>query len=157
MNPTDVSVVNHDDQDGTTVVLELLPDRGQIEQGQPVTYRLAVRNRGAEAIDDITLTHVLPPRFAALKGTMSFNGHAIADALAGPTQELKIAHLDGLVDKNGNGIADPGEAGYVEFRMQLVPGSGAGPGSYTSSVSAVATCATCTVAQPVSATIRVTE
>src|SRR5262249_20319830 len=157
MNASDVSVVNHDGQDGTTVVLELVPDRGSIEQGQPVTYRLAVRNRGTAAIDDITLPHVLPPRFAALKGTMSFNGHAIADALAGPTQELKIAHLDALVDKNGNGIADPGEPGYAEFRFQLVPGAGAGPGSYTSSVSAVATCATCTVAQPVSATIRVTE
>jgi hypothetical protein len=71
--------------------------------------------------------------------------------------ELTLPHLDGLVDKNGNGIADPGEAGYAEFRWQLVPGAGAGPGSYTNSVSATAGCASCTVAQTVSATVHVTE
>jgi len=38
-----------------------------------------------------------------------------------------------------------------------VPGAGAGPGAYTNSVSATATCATCTVAQPVTATVHVTE
>jgi uncharacterized repeat protein (TIGR01451 family) len=157
MDASDVSLVNHDNKDGNAVVLELVPDRGQIEQGQPVTYRIAVRNRGSMPIDDIRLLHTLPPRFGALKGTLSRNGQTLADLPAGPTQDLVLPHLDALVDKNGNGIADPGEPGYAEFRLQLVPGAGAGPGSYTSSVSATATCATCTVAQPVSVTIQVTE
>src|SRR5262249_11133371 len=136
LDPADVSLINHDNKDGSAVVLELVPDRGQIEQGQPVSYRLAVRNRGTLPVDDIPLRHVLPPRFGALKGTLTRNGQVIADLPAAPTQDLVLPHLDALVDKNGNGIADPGEPGYAEFRFQLVPGAGAGPGSYTSSVSA---------------------
>src|SRR5258707_10810698 len=37
---------------------------------------------------------------------------------------LPLAHLDGFVDRNGDGIAGPGEPGYAEFRWQLVAGAG---------------------------------
>src|SRR6185436_12845047 len=157
LDPADVSVVNDDGHDDSTVSLELLPERSEIEQGEPVTYHLAIRNRGTQPIDDITLLHTLPPRFGAIKGTLSRNGQVLADPPVGATQELTLPHLDGFVDKNGNGVTDPGEPGYAEFRWQLVAGAGAGVGSYTSSVSATASCATCTVAYPVSATVQVTD
>jgi hypothetical protein len=157
MIASDVSVVNRDGNDDGSVALELVPDRSEIEQCEPVTYHLVIRNRCALPIDSITITHVLPPRFGTLSGTLSRNGQVIADPAAGPSQALELPHLDGLVDRNGNGVADPGEPGYAEFRWQLIAGAGAGPGSYTNTVSATASCATCTIAQPVSATVRVTE
>src|SRR5205814_8752232 len=138
MKPADVAVVNHDDQDGSTVVLELVTDRGIIEQGSPVGYRLSVRNRGSQPIDALTIALALPPRFALLKGTLVRNGRPIADPAAGLTQELSLARLDGFVDRDGDGIAGPGEPGYAEFRWQLVPGAAATPGVYPSRASATA-------------------
>ena len=156
MDPSDVGVLNHDDQDGTSITLELVPDRDRVQQGQPVGFRLSVRNRTSQPIDDIDLTHVLPARFAALKGTLAMNGALIADQ-AGGTQSLHIDQLAGFQDRNGDGVAGPGEPGYAEFRWQLVPGSGASAGMYVAQVSATSGCATCTVAQAVSASIRVED
>ena len=156
MDPADVSAINTDDQDGSSITLELVPDRNQVQQGQPVGFRLSVRNRTAQPVDAIDLVHVLPARFAALKGTLAFNGALIADQ-AGGTQTLQIAQLAGFQDRNGDGVAGPGEPGYAEFRWQLVPGSGASAGAYVDQVSATSGCATCVVAQAASATVRVEE
>jgi uncharacterized repeat protein (TIGR01451 family) len=157
LDAPDASVVNHDGHDDSTVALELSSERDEIEQGEPVTYHLTIRNRGAQPIDDITLLHTLPPLFGALNGTLTRNGQRLADPPAGATQELKLPHLDGFVDRNGNGIADPGEPGYAEFRWQLVPAPAPAPARTRSSVSATATCSTCNIAQPVTATVRVTD
>ena len=156
LDPADVSVTNIDNAALTSVTLELVPDRSRVEQGQPVGFRLSVRNRTAQAIDDITLLHVLPARFASLKGTLAMNGRLIADQ-AGATQTLQIPQLAAFVDRNGDGMAGPGEPGYAEFRWQLVPGAGASTGSYVDQVSATSGCPTCTVARTVSATVRVED
>jgi hypothetical protein len=156
LDPADVSLVNRDDQDGSNIVLELVPDRDKVQQGQPVGFRLSVRNRTSLPIDAITLTHTLPVRFAAIKGTLMRNGQVIADQ-GGPVQTLPLAHLDGFVDRNGDGIAGPGEPGYAEFRWQLVAGAGASSGSYLDRVSATSGCDTCSSAVPVSAVVHVED
>ncbi|MFM7231637.1 MAG: hypothetical protein ACKO3S_06605 [bacterium] len=165
-----VSVMNVDDVDGSSVTMELVPDRSRVTQGQPVGWRLSVRNRTGQPIDGITLTHQLPAMFAALKGTTVMNGlvgtpgttgaspaavrQVLTDAVGG-LQTLTIPQLPAFVDGNGDGIAGPGEAGYVEFRWQLVPGAGAKAGRYAAQVTAVSGCVTCTVAQPTSASVEV--
>ncbi|MEY4374584.1 MAG: hypothetical protein RL760_750, partial [Candidatus Eisenbacteria bacterium] len=163
MAVADVMVMNTDGAENNAVSLELVADRSRVSQGQPVGYRLSIRNRTQSAIPNVTISNELPARFTVLKGTLVMNATATdattrAQAIAsGLPTSLELPMLPAFVDRNGNGQADPGEDGYVEFRWQMTPGAGATVGRYTARVSAVGGCATCTIAPPTSATIMVEE
>ena len=159
----DVDVINKDVPKADLISLELVADRSRVTQGQPVGYRLAVRNRTGHAVNAIEIQNQLPSRFAMLKGTLAMTGLAVdSDARAaavasGSPVNLSIPSLPPFVDRNGNGQADAGESGYLEFRWQLTPGAGATAGRYVAQVSAVSGCATCAIGSPASAEVTVED
>lgn len=128
---------------GRVLKLTKRANKDEAEVGDVVTYQISIANTETKDIVSVNLNDTIPPNFKYLKGSTRFNGSKVADPAGNRPLRFNIGTLPAMVDTNGNGEADSGEAGYMEISYQLIIGSGATPGDYTNSVVAVDSCDRC--------------
>jgi len=104
--------------------------------GGVVTYYLEIRNLTTSDVGQVRIDDLVPPNFKYVGGSTRLDGIALADPAGNRPMTFDIGTVPALADSNGNGMADPGEAGYMMLSYQLVIGSGARPGDYTNTASA---------------------
>lgn len=104
--------------------------------GDLITYQVEVRNTVRQSLSSVKLHDHLPPHFKYLQGSTIINSRRAADPTGNRTLIFNLGTIDGLVDLNGNGTSDPGEAGNLLLSYQLVVGAGATPGEYPNSAQA---------------------
>jgi len=139
------------------MVLQLTKSAGKKEAtvGELVTYQIQLRNRTSK---DVQLVHVvdqLPANFKYVPGSSYLNGVRIADPTGNRTLLFPVGTIAALVDKNGNGTADPGEPGYATLSYQLVVGSGATPKEYLNKAVARDVCESCLISNSDQARVSV--
>ncbi len=154
LNPSDVSATNIDDDTTQLVQLELIPDREKAEISEPVTFTLYVHNVMTTAIAALDIVREMPAGFVVLPGTTTRDGSPITDLGGG---QVAIGPLAALVDSNGNGRADPGEAGYAVVRWRAVAGAGVYPGPKVFAATAVTGCSTCVISNRAEARLTAEE
>ena len=137
---TDSVVLNDQPQVFFTqgVVLDLMKlanKRGEVVGGV-VTYYLEIRNLTTSDVGSVRIDDLIPPNFKYVGGSTRLDGAAIADPVGNRPMTFDVGTVPALADSNGNGIADPGESGYMNLSYQLVIGSGARPGDYTNTAAA---------------------
>lgn len=98
--------------------------------GDVITYQIEVKNTIPQQLRFITLRDQIPRAFKYLKGSTLVNGRKAADPAGNRTLIFDLGTIDGLVDSNGNGAADAGEAGRLLLSYQLIIGASASPGEY---------------------------
>lgn len=98
----------------------------------------------------------IPPNFKYLKGSARLDGITIPDPSGHKILIFDIGNVPALVDSNGNGVADPGEQGYMKLSYKLIVGSGATPGDYVNTAAAIDVCDVCYISNPVEAQVTVT-
>jgi len=159
IDPPDVEVLNQDDDTGLAVALELTADRGHASAGQPVRFTLSVRNLTPLPLARLEVRCEPPVRFGYLAGSAVLDGRPIPDPPGGRPVVIAIDSLPGFADLDGDGIADPGESGYMSVAWSLAPGASARPGVHSSEavVRSLDACGGCVVSNRAEATIRVDE
>ena len=130
------------------------PDQATV--GDIVTYSVAIRNTSAAVVNGVSIVDAASPVLAYQGGTARLDGVTIADPVTGPPMIFDIGNVSGLVDTNGNGVADPGESGYQLLTYSMVVGAGARVGSYPNTAVAVDLCDVCYISAPVTAQLEVT-
>jgi uncharacterized repeat protein (TIGR01451 family) len=105
--------------------------------GDVITYQIEVKNTIPQSVRYIKLNDQIPRHFKYLKGTTLINGQKAADPTGNRTLVFDLGTIAGLVDTNGNGVADAGEAGHLLLSYQLIIGAGASPGDYVNEAQAV--------------------
>jgi uncharacterized repeat protein (TIGR01451 family) len=129
----------------------------QVTVGGIVTYQVDIANTTTTDVPGVTIVDQLPPNFKYVSGSARLNGAPLADPSGSQTLTFNIGTVPALVDSNGNGVADPGEPGYVVLVYQLVVGSGATPGDYENSATATTGCSSCAVSNTGSFTVAVIQ
>ena len=157
---------NNNPQDANSVTVEVARTQGQVLRliktanreettvGGVVTYQIAIRNTVARDVHDVRVEDRIPPDFKYLPGTARLDGKPIADPAGNRPLVFSVGTVPALVDANGNGAADPGEAGYRLLIYQLVVGSGAHPGTYTNTAVAKDYCETCLLSNETTARVE---
>jgi uncharacterized repeat protein (TIGR01451 family) len=131
------------------------PDRATI--GDVVTYTIAIQNTTTNAVRNVRIVDEASPVLAYLQGTARLDGVVIADPQQGPPMVFDIGDVQPLADTNGNGVADPNEAGYRTLSYSMVVGAGARIGSYGNRAIAIDVCDTCTISAAVSVDLEITS
>ncbi|MFQ5756455.1 MAG: OmpA family protein [Acidiferrobacterales bacterium] len=164
-NPSAGLLISDADSDGTTqvthtytindddaaIVLKLTKSANKTEAvvGDIITYRVELRNTITADVPSVTVADQLPPNFKYIKGSARLNGAPLADPSGNRPRSFNLGTVPALVDANGNGVADPGEPGFVELRYKLVVGSAAKPGDHqNTAVAVISICSTCQVSNP---------
>jgi uncharacterized repeat protein (TIGR01451 family) len=129
------------------------PDRGSI--GDIVTYTIEIQNTTTNAVGSVRISDTPAAVLAYVAGTAKLDGVAIADPAQGSPVFFDIGDVQPLVDTNGNGVADPGESGYLVLTYSMVVGAGARAGSYSNLALAVDVCDVCAVSAPVTAELEI--
>ncbi len=164
-----VATVTATDSDGTAIlqraqvfftqgdVLEIdkRASRDEVLIGETVTYTVAVRNRTSRDIVQVHLEDHLPPNFVYRAGSARVNGTPVPDPGGVRQLTFDLGTLPARVDVNGNGQADPGEAGYLELSYQLIVSAGAIPGTYSNRAWARDVCDSCRISNESSAEVEV--
>jgi outer membrane protein OmpA-like peptidoglycan-associated protein len=141
---------------GRVLDLTIMANKDEVVVGDVVTYRVILRNTVASDVTQVRLDNFVPPGFKYLKGSSRLNSAPLADPTGSHTLTFDIGTVPALVDTNGNGQADPGEAGYMEILYQLTVGSSAKPGDYINQAVAKDVCDSCAVSNLDEALITVT-
>ncbi len=123
--------------------------------GEIITYTVEVKNNTSQAVEQVNIDNTIPDNFKYLDNTL-LNGTPTSSLINNKTLSLDLGTLPALIDTNNNGEADPGETGYTRIDYQLIVGSGATPGNYTSSAIAQDSCSTCSVSNQATADVSVT-
>ena len=140
---------------GEVLRLAKWANKDDVVVGDVVTYRIEIRNTADTQVEQVKLIDRIPPNFKYLSGSTRFNG-APADDPAGVRQlAFAVGNVAALVDSNGNGQADVGEAGYQTLSYQLVVGSGAQPGDYVNTAHAIDVCDRCLISNRAEASVEV--
>jgi uncharacterized repeat protein (TIGR01451 family) len=129
------------------------PDRGSI--GDIVTYTIEIQNTTTNAVGSVRISDTPAAVLAYVAGTAKLDGVAIADPAQGSPVFFDIGDVQPLGDTNGNGVADPGESGYLVLTYSMVVGAGARAGSYSNLALAVDVCDVCAVSAPVTAELEI--
>jgi uncharacterized repeat protein (TIGR01451 family) len=98
--------------------------------GDVVTYLVETRNLSGNDVGQVKVDDQIPPNFRYVTGSTRLNGSAVPDPAGNRPLTFDLGTIPALVDINGNGVADPGEPGYMALSYQLVIGSGARPDEY---------------------------
>ena len=130
------------------------PDRAVI--GDVVTYSIAIQNTTTNLISSVSIVDAAAPVLAYVAGTVRLDGVAIPDPVTGPPMIFDIGDMPALADTNGNGVADPGEAGYRMLTYSMIVGAGARVGSYGNTAHATSVCDTCVISPPATAELEIT-
>ena len=124
--------------------------------GDLITYQILLRNKTTKIVEQVRVEDQIPPNFKYVKGSTRLNGQAAADPAGNRTLSFSIGSIPALVDLNGNGRADQGEAGYLSLSYQLVIGSGATPQTYVNTAIAKDVCPSCAISNSDQARVSVT-
>jgi len=130
---------------GLVMNLRKSANKEKVQIGDVITYRVELRNLTTRDILLAELTDELPPNFVYRAGSARLDGVVMADPAGVRRLSFPIGTVAALVDSNGNGSADPGEAGYHEISYQLIVSAGATPGTYVNSAYASDVCVTCPI------------
>jgi len=130
------------------------PEKAMI--GDVVTYSIDIQNTTTNRINSVSIVDAAAPVLAYIAGTARLDGVAMPDPVTGPPMIFDIGDMPGLDDTNGNGVADPGEAGYRLLTYSMVLGSGARVGFYENTAHAISVCDTCVISPPATAELEVT-
>ena len=123
--------------------------------GGVVTYSVEIRNLTTNAVGSVRIDDLVPPNFKYIGGSARVDGVPIADPAGNRPATFDIGTVPALADSNGNGVADPGEPGYMVLRYQLGIGAGAKPGDYTNTAAAWNTDPTILISNASEAQVRV--
>ena len=104
--------------------------------GDIVTYLVEIRNLTSGEVHQVSIDDRIPPNFRYVSGSARLTGVPIPDPVGNRPMTFNLGTIPALTDSNGNGVADPGEAGYEALTYQLIIGSGAEPGDYVNAVAA---------------------
>jgi uncharacterized repeat protein (TIGR01451 family) len=140
---------------GLVLNVSKIANKQEAQIGDVVTYLLEIRNMVTRDVELINIYDRIPQNFKYLEGSTRFNGVETSDPTGNRPLIFDIGTVPALVDSNGNGEADPGEAGYMALSYQLVIGSGATPGDYINTVVAKDVCDLCYVSNEDEAKITV--
>ena len=80
------------------------PDRATV--GDVVSYSVEIQNTSATVINGVRIVDAASPVLGYVDGTARLDGVTIADPVAGPPMIFDIGDIPGLVDTNGNGVAE---------------------------------------------------
>lgn len=125
--------------------------------GDVVRYQVEVKNTSTSDVVQVQLDDRVPPNFKYLKGSTQVNGTPAGDPSGNRILTFDIGTVPALGDSNGNGLADPGEDGYLTVTYSLVVGSGADPGVYSNIAVITDFCDTCFVSNQSEALVTVSE
>ena len=131
--------------------------RERAAPGEIVTYSVELRSMTPYAVNDVQVTDTPARGFKYVSGTTQVDGVVVDDPSRGLPLVFDIGTVPGLVDTNGNGVADPGETGYRILTYRMVAGSGVAPGVWTNSAVAISTCDDCFVSNTATADIEIIE
>ena len=140
---------------GLVLDLRKAAGKSQVLIGEPVTYAIAIRNTASSGIVNVSVYDTTPPNFKFVTGSARLDGAPLADPPLGRPLAFVVGTVPALVDGNGNGRADPGEAGYRVLSYQLIAGSGATPGRYENTAVARDFCDTCDISNVTKADVEV--
>ena len=140
---------------GQVLKISKTANKNEVTVGEVVTYRVDIKNTTGEDVVQVRLLDRLPPNFKYLAGSARLNGAPLADPEGVQRRSFAIGTVPALVDTNGNGEADPGEAGYVSLTYQLVVGAGATPRDYLNQAVAVDVCEGCEISNSADAKVTV--
>jgi uncharacterized repeat protein (TIGR01451 family) len=112
-------------------------NKREVTVGDVVTYSVALANTVVTDVVGVDVRDQLPPNFKYVAGSARLDGAPLADPTGNRPLVFTIGTVLGLVDTNGNGVADPGEVGYRLLTYKLVVGSGATPGDYDNTATAI--------------------
>lgn len=124
--------------------------------GDVVTYLIEIKNRTDKDVIMVKIDDMIPPNFKYLKGSARLNGQKLPDPAGNRTLTFDVGTVPALSDKNGNGKADKGEAGYFTLSYQLIIGSGATPRDYINTAFAKDVCDQCYISNTDDAKVTVT-
>ncbi|MGW8246685.1 MAG: OmpA family protein [Acidiferrobacterales bacterium] len=130
---------------GQVLTLTKTAAKSEAEIGEIIPYTVVIRNNTATAVTGVNLNESIPRGFKYVSGSSTLNGAAVADPSGSRILIYSIGTVPALVDTNANGIADPGETGYMSLTYYVRVGSGVTPSQYVSSSTAVDICTICSV------------
>ncbi|MBT8102484.1 MAG: DUF11 domain-containing protein, partial [Gammaproteobacteria bacterium] len=143
--------------DTNLIQLTKTAGRKSATAGEIVAYSIEVRNTSPFPINNLKINDLPARGFKYVAGTAQLDGVAIADPTIAMPIGFDIGTLPGLVDSDGNGIADPGEPGYRVLSYRMVAGAGVAPGVWSNSAIATVVCDTCFVSNTATADIEIVE
>ena len=142
---------------GMLLNVTMTANKSQASVGEVVTYVMEIRNNSAQDVVSVNLRNAIPHYFKYVKSSAQRDGTAIAPGISARSLNFDLGTMPALVDSNGNGVADPGEAGYTRIIYQLVIGSGAQPGEYENSLRAVDVCNACYISNNANVSVDVVQ
>lgn len=131
-------------------------DRETAQVGDVLTYKVEIRNRTPDLVEQVRLIDSPSPVLRYRAGSARLDGLVLPDPSANDLLVFAIGDVAGLVDSNGSGSADPQEPGYRVLSYQMIVGAGARPSDYSNYVHAVDVCDTCLIAEQTEASIAIT-
>ncbi|MDH3975102.1 MAG: OmpA family protein [Deltaproteobacteria bacterium] len=140
---------------GEVLILTKEANKREASIGEVVTYTVTLANSSPDILPLVTVVDPLPPNFKYLKGSTRLNGVKLADPAGNKPLLFSTGAIPALLDTNGNGRADPGEAGFMTLSYQTIIGSGALPGKYINGAVATDVCSTCYVSNKDEAEVAV--
>jgi len=129
------------------------PDRASV--GDIVNYRIEIQNTTTKVVGSVRISDAAAPVLAYVAGTARLDGVAIANPAQGSPTFFDIGDVQPLGDTNGNGVADPGESGYLVLTYSMVVGAGARAGLYSNVAIAVDACDICAASPPATAELEI--
>ena len=124
--------------------------------GDVITYFVEIKNTVKKEVVMVSIQDALPIHFKYLNGSALLNKQVTGDPSGNNTRKFTVGTVPALVDTNGNGEADPGEAGYMTLSYQVVIGAGAKPGEYINTAVAIDACDLCVISNEAKAAVKVT-
>ncbi|MCZ6497597.1 MAG: OmpA family protein, partial [Gammaproteobacteria bacterium] len=112
-------------------------NKDEVSIGDIVSYSVALANTVATDVLGVDVRDQSPPNLKYVAGSARLDGAPLADPAGNRPLIFTIGTVPGLVDTNGNGVADPGEVGYRLLTYKLIVGAGATPGDYDNTATAV--------------------
>ncbi|MEN8142236.1 MAG: OmpA family protein, partial [Thermodesulfobacteriota bacterium] len=142
---------------GQVLEISKTADRNEAVVGEIITYHVIIKNLPTSGpVSGVRINDLIPPNFKYLKNSARLNGVPPPEPVGNRQLIFNIGAVPALIDTNGNGTADPGEAGYLSLSYQLIIGSGASPGSYTNTAMATDACDQCLISNQDEAVVEVT-
>lgn len=130
---------------GIVIDLRKTANKSSAVVGEVITYLVELRNTTNRDIVLTRLVDRIPAYFKFVAGSGRVNGMPLASVTSNRELVFNLDTLPALGDTNGNGRADPGEAGYSLVTYQLIVGAGAKPGGHINSAWVTDVCDRCLI------------
>ncbi|MDH3589941.1 MAG: Ig-like domain-containing protein, partial [Gammaproteobacteria bacterium] len=141
---------------GLVLDLDKSVDRETAQVGDILTYSVAIRNRTTDVVQSVEIVDSPAPVLRYREGSARLDGTVLPDPASGDPLIFDIGDMPGLIDSNGNGMADQGETGYSLLTYQMIVGAGARPTDYSNQVHAIDVCTSCAISGESETSIAIT-